>query len=150
MVRIHCKKMDKNSNKIKEYSKKVGNQRREKCEKIVKEKINKREVDYDTAQLILNLFGKSKFSWKSQYFEDFDSNPCRFRGKELPENGRECVMMGMQLGTLRSNVLHNLKGMAITDENKKSIDELVWSLLWYQWKEARMIYDFTKNESSLD
>ena len=148
MLRIHCKKVDKNSDKIKEYSKRISNQRREKCEKIIKEKINKRKVDYDTAQLILNLFGKSKFNWKSQYFEDFDSTPCRFRAKELPKNSRECVMLGMQLGTMRSNVLHNMKGMAITDEDKKSIDDLIWSLIWYQWKEARMIYDFTKNESN--
>ena len=142
--------MDKKSDRIKEYSKKISNQRREKCEKIIKDKVHKREVDYDTAQLILNLFGKSKFSWKPQYFEDFDSNPYRFRGMDLPENGRECVMLGMQLGTLRSNVIHNMKGMDLTDEHKKSIDELVWSLLWYQWKESRMIHDFTKKENSDD
>jgi hypothetical protein len=45
--------------------------------------------------MILQVFEKSKFQWHKEHFDIFDSKPDDFRGKELPKNYRECVMLGI-------------------------------------------------------
>ena len=135
------------SKALNELEKKLSKQRKQKSEDLIKKKLDKKELDYDTISLILGVFGKSKFQWQTEYFEDFDSTPNRFRGKELPNNNRECVMLGIKLGTMRGNIAYNLRGMSLTEEYRSSIDDLVWNLVWYQWQEARMLYDFTIKEN---
>lgn len=132
-----------------ELEKKLNKQRKQKSEDLIKEKLDKKELDYDTVSLILDVFEKSKFQWEKEYFEDFDSNPTRFRGKELPNNNRECIMLGIKLGTLRGNIAYNLRGNALTEQYRRSIDDLVWNLVWYQWQQARMLYDFTIKEDNV-
>ena len=56
-------------------------------------------------------------------------------------------MLGIKLGTMRGNIAYNLRDRAVTDKDRESIDDLVWNLVWYQWQEARMLYDFTIKES---
>lgn len=133
------------SKKLKNLEKKLGNQRKEKSEQIIKEKLDKRKLDYDTITLILEIFEKSKFKWHKEHFDVFDSKSNNFRGKDLPNNNRECVMLGVRLGTIRSKIIYNLRDRQITDEERQSIDDLVWNLIWYHWKEARMLHDFSMN-----
>ena len=78
----------------------------------------------------------------------FESRPNEFRGKELPDNNRECVMLGVRLGTMRSKVIYNLKGLQITEKQKHDIDELIWNFIWYQWREVKTINDFLNQENS--
>ncbi len=133
------------SKKLKNLEKKLGNQRKEKSEQIIKEKLDKRKLDYDTITLILEIFEKSKFKWHKEHFDVFDSKSNNFRGEDLPNNNRECVMLGVRLGTIRSKIIYNLRDRQITDEERQSIDDLVWNLIWYHWKEARMLHDFSMN-----
>ena len=137
------------SKALKELEKKLSMQRKQKSEDLIKKKLDKKELDYDTVSLILEVFGKSKFQWQTEYFDDFNSHPNRFRGKELPNNNRECIMLGIKLGTLRGNIAYNLRGNALTEQYRRSIDDLVWNLVWYQWQEARMLYDFTIKENKV-
>lgn len=134
------------SKKLKNLEKKLANQRKEKSEQIIKEKLDKRKLDYDTITLILEIFEKSKFKWHKEHFDVFDSKSNNFRGEDLPNNNRECVMLGVRLGTIRSKIIYNLRDRQITDEERQSIDDLVWNLIWYHWKEARMLHDFSMNE----
>ena len=144
--------MNDTSKRIKEVQKKLSNQRKEKSEKAIKEKLDKKEIDYDTVQLILKVIERTKSKWTSEYFDGCDSMPDRFRGKGLPENSRESMMLGIMLGTMRANVTHNLRNREFTEGDKKSIDELVWTLIWYEWKEKRMLHDYAsdKNNNSTD
>jgi len=134
------------SKKLKNLEKKLANQRKEKSEQIIKEKLDKRKLDYDTITLILEIFEKSKFKWHKEHFDVFDSKSNNFRGEDLPNNNRECVMLGVRLGTIRSKIIYNLRDRQITDEERQSTDDLVWNLIWYHWKEARMLHDFSMNE----
>ena len=134
------------SQDLKELEKKLSKQRKEKSEGIIKEKLDKKKLDYDTVSLILEIFEKSKFRWQAEHFDVFDSRPNEFRGRELPQNNRECVMLGMRLGTIRSKIIYNLRDRPVTEKERQSIDDLVWNFVWYQWKEARMLYDFTIKE----
>ncbi|MDH3311782.1 MAG: hypothetical protein OEM28_01380 [Nitrosopumilus sp.] len=136
---------EKPSKELKNLEKKLGNQRKEKSEQIIKEKLDKKKLDYDTIALILEIFEKSKFRWHKDHFEIFDSKSSHFRGKELPNNNRECVMLGLRLGTIRSKIIYNLRGRQITEDERQSIDDLVWNFVWFQWKEARMLYDYSIN-----
>ena len=131
---------------LKELEKRLSNQRKEKSEEFIKEKLDNKKLDYDTASLIVELFEKSKFRWQKEHFEIFDTRPEEFRGKDLPKNNRECVMLGMRLGMLRSKIIFNLRDRPVTEKERQSIDDLVWNLVWYQWKEARMLYDFSNKE----
>ena len=134
------------SKELKELEKKLSRQTKEKSENKIKELLAKKDIDYDTITMILNVFKKSKFKWLDEHFEIFDSRPEEFRGKELPNNNRECLMLGMRLGTMRSKVILNLKGMQLTEKHRHTIDELIWNLIWYQWKEAKEINNFLLKE----
>lgn len=134
------------SKDLKELEKKLSMQRKQKSEKLIKEKLDKKELDYDTISLILEVFEKSKFHWQKEHFDIFDSKPDEFRSKELPSNYRECVMLGIRLGTVRSKMIYNLRDRPLTKKEIQTMDDLVWSLVLYQWKEARVIYDFILKE----
>jgi len=136
------KKMAK---ELKKLEKKLATQRKEKSEQIIKEKIDRKQLDYDTITLILEIFEKSKFKWHKEHFDVFNSKSNNFRAKELPNNNRECVMLGLRLGTIRSKIIYNLRDRQITEEERQSIDDLVWSFVWLQWKEARILYNYSGN-----
>lgn len=133
------------SKELKELEKKISIQRKEKSEQVIKEKLDTKKLDYDTISLILEIFDKSKFKWHKEHFDVFNTKSSNFRGKELPENNRECVMLGLRLGTIRSKIIYNLRDRQINEDERQSIDDLVWNFVWYQWKEARMLYDFSMN-----
>jgi hypothetical protein len=133
------------SKEFKELEKKISIQRKEKSEQIIKEKLDTKKLDYDTISLILEIFDKSKFRWHKEHFDVFDSKSNSFRGKELPSNNRECVMLGLRLGTIRSKIIYNLRDRQINEDERQSIDDLVWNFVWYQWKEARILYNFSMN-----
>ena len=133
---------------LKELEKKLSNQRKEKSEEFIKEKLDNKKLDYDTVSLIIELFEKSKFRWQKEHFEIFDTRPEEFRGKDLPKNNRECVMLGMRLGMLRSKIIFNLRDRPVTEKERQSIDDLVWNLVLYQWKEARILYDYSNKEKT--
>ena len=100
---------DEKSKSLKELEKKLSRQRKQASEDLIKKKLNKKNLDYDTVSMIIRVFGKSKFEWREEHFENFDSEPEKFRGKELPKNNRECVMLGVRLGTMRGKVIYNLQ-----------------------------------------
>jgi len=130
---------------LKNLERKLANQRKEKSEQIIKEKLDKKKLDYDTIALIIEIFEKSKFKWHKEHFDVFNSKSHNFRGKELPNNNRECVMLGLRLGTIRSKIIYNLRDRQTTEEERQSIDDLIWNFVWYQWKEARMLYNYSIN-----
>jgi len=136
------------SGELKELEKRLSRKRKERSEEKIKEILKKKEVDYDTVTTILDIFRKSKFQWKKEHFDVFESRPNEFRGKELPDNNRECVMLGVRLGTMRSKVIYNLKGLQITEKQKHDIDELIWNFIWYQWREAKTINDFLNQDDN--
>ena len=80
--------MSEKSKSFKELEKKLNREIKNISEELIKEKLNKKKLDYDTVTLILEVFDKSKFEWKSEHFESFDSAPENFRGKTLPKNNR--------------------------------------------------------------
>jgi len=129
--------------RLRNLEKKLANQRKEKSEQIIKEKLDKKKLDYDTISLIIKIFEKSKFRWHKEHFDIFNSKSNNFRGKELPNNNRECVMLGLRLGTIRSKIIYNLRDRQTTEEERQSIDDLIWNFVWYQWKEARILYDYS-------
>jgi hypothetical protein len=134
------------SKAYKELEKKLSKERKQKSEDVIKEKLDKKKIDYDTISLILEVFKKSKFQWQKEHFEIFNLRPNEFRSKELPKNYRECVMLGVRLGTMRSKIIYNLRERGLTEKERQSIDDLVWNFVWYSWNEARTIYDFTIKE----
>ena len=133
------------SKSYKELEKKLSREIKTASENIIKEKINKKKLDYDTVSLILDVFDKSKFHWKSEHFESFDLAPESFRGSKLPENSRECIMLGVRLGTMRGKIIYNLRGSQITEKQRNEIDDLTWKLVWYSWQESRLLHDRKKN-----
>ena len=108
---------------LKNLEKKLTKQRKEKSEQMIKEKLDKKKLDYDTIALIIEIFEKSKFRWHKEHFDIFNSKSNNFRGKELPNNNRECVMLGLRLGTIRSKIIYNLRDRQTTDEERQSIEE---------------------------
>ena len=139
---------DEKSKSLKELEKKLGRQRKQASEDLIKKKLNKKNLDYDTISMILQVFEKSKFEWKEEHFENFDSEPEKFRGKELPKNNRECVMLGVRLGTMRGKIIYNLQNMQLTNKHRQDIDDLIWNFVWYSWREARIIHDHKVKEKS--
>ena len=133
------------SKSFKELEKKIAKEIKSASENIIKEKLNKKKLDYDTVSLVLDVFNKSNFQWRSEHFESFDSAPDSFRGSKLPENFRECVMLGVRLGTMRDKIIYNLRGSQITEKQRNEIDDLTWKLVWYSWQESRLLYDRKKN-----
>ncbi|MGV7225363.1 MAG: hypothetical protein ACQ9CV_00385 [Nitrosopumilus sp.] len=133
------------SKSYKELEKKLNRQIKTASQNIIKEKINKKKLDYDTVSLILDVFDKSKFRWRPEHFESFDSAPETFRGNKLPENNRECIMLGVRLGTMRGKIIYNLRGGQITEKQRNEIDDLTWKLVWYSWQEARILHDRKKD-----
>jgi hypothetical protein len=81
-----------------------------------------------------------------EHFDVINSKPEEFRGIELPKNNRECVMLGLRLGTMRSKIIYNLRDRPVTEKQRQNIDDLIWNFILYQWKEARMIHDFRIKE----
>ncbi len=136
---------EKIAKNLKDLERKISRQRKEKSDQIIKEKLDKKKLDYDTIELIIEIFEKSKFKWHKEHFEVFDSKSNNFRGKELPDNNRECVMLGLRLGTIRNKIIYNLRDRQLTEEERQSIDDLAWNFVWHQWKEARMLYDYSVN-----
>lgn len=137
---------EKLSKELKNLERNLNNKRKEKSEKIIKEKLDKKKLDYDTITLIIEIFDKSKFKWHKEHFDAFNSKSNNFRGKELPNNNRECVMLGFRLGTIRSKIIYNLRDRQMTDEERQSIDDLIWNFVWFQWEEARVLYNYSINE----
>lgn len=133
-----------NRKKTKEIEKKLDKQVKQKIEELIKEKLNKKEIDYDIIYLILEIYRKTRFTWKTEHFDLFDSKPMTFNGKNLPKNSRECMMLGIRLGAMRNKMIYNLKEKTILEKEKYAIDNLLWNIIWFQWKEARMIYDSNK------
>jgi len=129
------------SKSFKELEKKLNREIKKVSEELIKEKLDKKKLDYDTISLILEVFDKSKFQWKPGHFEAFDSEPENFRGKTLPKNNRECVMLGVRLGTMRGKIIYNLRNSQITEKQRNEIDDLVWKFVWYSWQEARILYN---------
>jgi len=121
-------------------------QRKQHSENLIKEKLDQKKLDYDTIALILEVFDKSKFQWHKEHFDVFDSKPDSFRGKILPKNNRECVMLGVRLGTMRSKIIYNLRDMSLSETQRQDIDDLIWNFVWYSWQEARMIHDYVSQE----
>lgn len=132
----------------KDLEKKLSIQRKQMSENLIKEKLNKKKLDYDTISMILQVFDKSKFQWRKEHFDVFDSNPDNFRGKMLPKNNRECVMLGVRLGTMRSKIIYNLRDTQLTEIQRQNIDNLIWNFIWYSWQEARILYDHVSEEKS--
>ena len=133
---------------LKELEKKLSRQRKQASEDLIKKKLDKKNLDYDTISMILRVFEKSKFQWKEEHFENFDSEPKKFRGKELPKNNRECVMLGIRLGTMRGKIIYNLQNMQLTEKHRQDIDDLIWNFVWYSWQEARIIHDHKIKEKT--
>ena len=98
--------------------------------------------------MILEVFQKTKFQWKEEHFEVFDSRPNEFRGKNLPKNNRECIMLGVRLGTMRSKIIYNLRDRQLTEKQRQDIDDIIWNFIWHSWQEARTLFDFTVNEKT--
>lgn len=140
--------MDKEPKSISEIKKKLSRERIQASEDLIKEKLNKKKLDYDTISLILEVFNKSKFQWHDEHFDIFESKPDDFRGKELPKNNRECVMLGLRLGTMRGKIIYNLRDRPITEEQRQDIDDLIWNFVWYSWKESRIVYDYKIKENT--
>jgi len=133
------------SKSYKELEKKLSRELKNVSENLIKEKLNKKKLDYDTVSLILEVFNKSNFQWKPEHFDAFDSTSDTFRGKMLPKNYRECVMLGVRLGTMRGKIILNLRGTQITEKQRQEIDDLTWNLIWYSWQEARLLHDRKNN-----
>ena len=131
-----------------ELKKKLSRERKQVSEDLMKEKLDKKKLDYDTVSLILEVFRKSKFQWHTEHFDVFDSNPDNFRGRILPKNNRECVMLGVRLGTMRGKVIFNLRDRQLTEKQRQNIDDLIWNFVWYSWQEARLLHDHTIKEKS--
>ena len=129
-----------------ELKKKLSRERKQVSEDLIKEKLDKKKLDYDTVSLILEVFRKSKFQWHAEHFEIFDSNPDNFRGRILPKNNRECVMLGIRLGTMRGKVIFNLRDRQLTEKQRQNIDDLIWNFVWYSWQEARLLHDHAIRE----
>jgi len=139
---------DEKSKSLKELEKKLSRQRKQASENLIKKKLDKKNLDYDTISMILRVFEKSKFQWQEEHFENFDSEHESFRGKELPKNSRECVMLGVRLGTMRGKVIYNLQNMQLTEKHRQDIDDLIWNFVWYSWQEARIIHDHRIKEKT--
>ena len=140
-----------NENKLKglnELKKKLTMQRKQVSEDLIKEKLDKKKLDYDTLSLILEVFDKSKFQWHEEHFDVFDSKPDAFRDKILPKNNRECVMLGVRLGTMRSKIIYNLRDAQLTEKQRQNIDDLIWNFIWHSWQEARILHDYKIKEES--
>jgi len=136
------------SKSLKELEKKLGIKRKQVSEDLIKEKLNKKKLDYDVISLILEIFNKSKFQWREEHFTVFDSKPDDFRGKLLPKNNRECVMLGVRLGTMRSKIIYNLRDAQLTEKQRQDIDDLIWNFIWHSWQEARILHDYNIKEES--
>ena len=134
------------SSEFKELEKRLSRKRKERSEEKIKEILKRKELDYDTVNTILEVFKKSKFKWQQEHFEVFESRPNEFRGKELPDNNRECVMLGVRLGTMRNKVIHNLREMQFSEKQKHDLDELIWNFIWYQWRESKSINEFINQD----
>jgi len=131
-----------------ELKKKLSRERKQVSEDLMKEKLDKKKLDYDTVSLVLEVFGKSKFQWHVDHFEMFDSSPDNFRGRTLPKNNRECVMLGFRLGIMRDKVIFNLRDRQLTEKQRQNIDDLIWNFVWYSWQEARLLHDHTIKEKT--
>ena len=131
-----------------ELKKKLSRDRKKLSEDLIKEKLDKKKLDYDTVSLILEVFNKTKFQWHEEHFDVFDSRPDDFRGKVLPNNKRECVMLGVRLGTMRGKIIYNLRDRPLTEQQRQDIDDLIWNFVWYSWQEERIVYDHTIKEKS--
>ena len=131
-----------------ELKKKLSRERKQVSEDLMKEKLDKKKLDYDTVSLILEVFRKSKFQWRAEHFEIFDSSPDNFRGRTLPKNNRECVMLGIRLGTMRGKVIFNLRDRQLTEKQRQNIDDLIWNFVWYSWQEARLLHDHLIKEKT--
>jgi hypothetical protein len=130
-----------------ELKKKLARERKQVSEDLMKEKLDKKKLDYDMIQLILEVFGKSKFNWRAEHFDVLDKNPDSFRGKSLPNNHRECVMLGVRLGTMRGKIIYNLRDRQLTEKQRQDIDDLIWNFVWFSWQGARILNDRTVKEN---
>ncbi len=136
------------SKSFKELKKNLGRKRKQISEDLMKEKLDKKKLDYDMVQLILEVFRKSKFEWLADHFHIFDKSPDNFRGKLLPNNNRECVMLGVRLGTMRGKIIYNLRDRQLSERQRQDIDDLIWNFVWLSWNEARALNDHAVKDGS--
>ena len=136
------------SKSFKQLRKSLSSKRKQVSEDLMKEKLDKKKLDYDTVQLVLEVFRKSKFEWRADHFDIFDKSPDSFRGKLLPSNNRECVMLGVRLGTMRGKIIYNLRDRQLSEKQRQDIDDLIWNFVWLSWKEARTLNDHAVKENS--
>jgi hypothetical protein len=132
---------------LKELRKKLAMERKQASEDLMKAKLDKKKLDYDTVQLVLEVFRKSKFDWRAEHFDVFDKSPNIFRGKTLPSSNRECVMLGVRLGTMRGKIIYNLRDRQLSEKQRQDIDDLIWHFVWFSWQEARILNDHTVKEN---
>ena len=135
------------SRSFNELKKKLLRERKQAYDSLLKDKLDKKKLDYDLAQLILDVFRKSKFDWRADHFDAFDKSPEIFRGKSLPNNNRECVMLGVRLGTMRGKIIYNLRDRQLSEKERQDIDDLIWNFVWLSWKEARILNDHSDEEN---
>jgi hypothetical protein len=83
-----------------------------------------------------------------QNTEIFDSSPANFRGRKLPKNNRECVMLRVRLGTMRGKAILNLRDRQLTEKESQNVDDLIWDFVWYSWQEARLPHDHSIKEKT--
>lgn len=136
------------SKSLKELEKKLNQQRKQASENLIKEKLDQKNLDYDIMSVILEVFDKSKFQWHEEHFDVFDSKPDDFRGKILPKNNRECVMLGVRLGTMRGKIIYTLRDLQLTEKQRQDIDDLIWNFIWYSWQQARILHEHIIKEKS--
>jgi hypothetical protein len=136
------------SKSFKQLRKRLSSKRKQVSEDLMKEKLDKKKLDYDTVQLVLEVFRKSKFEWRADHFDIFDKSPDSFRGKLLPSNNRECVMLGVRLGTMRGKIIYNLRDRQLSEKQRQDIDDLIWNFVWLSWNEARTLNDHAVKENS--
>ena len=132
---------------FKELKKNLDRKRKQAYDDLLKDKLAKKNLDYDLVQLILDIFRKSKFDWRADHFDVFDKSPDVFRGKSLPSNNRECVMLGVRLGTMRGKIIYNLRDRQLSEKQRQDIDDLIWNFVWLSWKEARILNDHSAKEN---
>ncbi len=91
----------------------------------MKEKLDKKKLVCDGTSLILEVFRKSKFECHVKHFDLFDSGPDIFRGRILPKNNRECIMLEVRSGTMCGEIIFDLCDRQLTEKQRQDIDDLI-------------------------
>ncbi len=81
--------------------------------------------------LTLEVFNESKFRWRPEHFEAFDSSPEEFRGRKLPKCIIECVRLGIRLAATRDKRSFILRNNQVIEKQRNEIDDLTWNFAYY-------------------